>query len=291
MAFKNLENRIKNAKLTNTEQIIAEYFLHNFTTIGFMTITEIAQKLGLSEASIFRMARSLGYQGFNELKNEIKATVSSQLMNHTEYEYSKLAPIERFKANVELLTSNDTSNQLATNTISAINEVLNKNDHKNFETCLEILNGSRNKYICGFRSTAFVAEFFAFESLFLLPHIIVNTHADGKAIERMVDLTSEDCVVLFVYPRYSKINYIIKEMALSAGAKTILIIDKLSSELAKDVDVVLTCNPRSLSYYNSIIPMSFICEILITELSKKLPENFEKRSDYICRHMDPAELF
>ena len=291
MAFINLENRIKNAKLTNTEQIIAEYFLHNFTTIGFMTITEIAQKLELSEASIFRMARSLGYQGFNELKNEIKATVSSQLMNHTEYEYSKLAPIERFKANVDLLTSTETSNQLATNTISAINDVLIKNDHKNFETCMEILDGSRNKYICGFRSTAFVAEFFAFELLFLLPQVIVNTHADGKAIERMVDLTSDDCVVLFVYPRYSKINYIIKEMAMNAGAKVILIIDKLSSELAKDVDVVLTCNPRSLSYYNSIIPMSFICEILITELSKKYPEKFEERSDYICRYMDPAELY
>lgn len=291
MFVKEFENRIKNTKLSTTEQIIAEYILHNFTTIGFMTATEIGAKLDVSETSIFRLSRSLGYRGFIELKNEIKATVSQQLKSENKREYSKLAPIERFKTNFGILSSGETTKKLAHNAISSIEDVLIKNTRSNFDAAVKVLQNSQNKYICGFRSTAFVAEFFAFELLFLLPKVIANTHADGKAIERMVDLTSDDCVVLFAYPRYSKINTIIKQMALEKNAKLILVIDKITSELANGIDIVLTCNPRSLSYYNSIIPMSFICEILITELSKRYSDDFERRSDYICKYMDPADLY
>ena len=293
MITKKFENLIKNTKLTKTEQIIAEYILHNFNTIGFMTTTDIGDVLNVSEASIFRLARSLGYNGFNDLKNEIKQIVTEQLnlSNESQHEYSQLAPIERFKTNLEKLSSKGSIERLTQNAISSIDDVVMRNNRDDINTCLKIIAKSRNKYICGFRSTAFVAEFFAFELLFLLDNVIVNTHADGKAIERIVDINSEDCVVLFAYPRYSKINTIIKQIALDAGAKIILVIDKITSELAKDVDIVLACNPRSLSYYNSIIPMTFICEILIIGLSKRLPGNFETRSDFICKYMDPAGLY
>lgn len=291
MLTRKFEDRIKKSKLTKTEKIIAEYLFHNFNTIGFMTTTEIAARLEVSEASIFRTARSLGYSGFNELKNEIQALVSKQLVSENQYEYSQLAPIERFKSNYEILSSSGINETLLKHTISSLEDVLIKNNQDNIDRCLDILQNSRKKYICGFRSTAFVAEFFSFELLFLLPEVIVNSHADGKAIERMVDITADDCVVLFAYPRYSKINSIIKQMALDAGAKLILVIDKLTASLSKDVDVVLTCNPRSLSYYNSIIPMCFICETLIIGLSKNLPDNFEERSDYICKYLDPPELY
>lgn len=107
----------------------------------------------------------------------------------------------------------------------------------------------------------------------------------------MVDITSEDTVVLFAYPRYSGANYIVKDIAQDAGAKFILVTDKVTSDLANGVDTVLSCNPRSLSYYNSTIPMIFICEILISELTKRLPTNFERISNWVEEYLDPTQLY
>lgn len=38
-----LEETIRKTKLTKTEQVISEYILHNFNTIGFQSITEISE--------------------------------------------------------------------------------------------------------------------------------------------------------------------------------------------------------------------------------------------------------
>lgn len=72
MITQEFENRIKSKRLTQVEQVVAEYILHNFHTVGFMTTTDIANELNISDASVFRTARSLGYNGFEELKTEIK---------------------------------------------------------------------------------------------------------------------------------------------------------------------------------------------------------------------------
>ena len=292
MITQEFENRIKSKRLTQVEQVVAESILHNFHTVGFMTTTDIANELNISDASVFRTARSLGYNGFEELKTEIKNLVSKQLQAANSLrEYSQLAPIERFQSNWDSLFENDAIEKLTNNAIASIYDVIDRNSKNNINSCLDILLNSRNKYVCGFRSTAFVANFLAFELLFLLNNVILNTHADGKAIERLADITSEDCVILLVYPRYSNINYIVKQIALDVGAKIILVIDKISHELVKDVDFVFACNPRSISYYNTIIPMVFICEIIISELSKVIPDAFRKRSEFICKYMDAVGLY
>ena len=52
MITQEFENRIKSKRLTQVEQVVAEYILHNFHTVGFMTTTDIANELNISDASV-----------------------------------------------------------------------------------------------------------------------------------------------------------------------------------------------------------------------------------------------
>ena len=286
-----IEERITHASLTKTEQLIAEYILHHYSTVGFKTATDIATELGISDSTVVRFSRTLGYSGFNEMKQVIKSEMTDKLQNQEEFDFSILSPYQKYVNHIGDLSSGNTTSKHVEHLIAGIRDAQSKNPPEKFERFVELLRGSRKKYIYGFRSASFVASFFGFELIFLTPDVIVNTDADAKAVERMADLTAEDCVVLFTYPRYGKMNSIIKKMVEDAGAKLIVVIDKLTAPIATGADLILTCNPQSLSFYNSIIPMLFICETVINMMSKQEPEQLSQKLKSLMSYLDEEELY
>ena len=62
--MKELREAINNATLTKTQKMIARYILDNSADACFMTSTEIAEQLGVSESSVIRFSRSRSSQVF-----------------------------------------------------------------------------------------------------------------------------------------------------------------------------------------------------------------------------------
>lgn len=54
--------------LTSTEAKVARYVLENYDTVCGYTVTELAEGAQVSEATIVRFCKSLGYKGFQEFK-------------------------------------------------------------------------------------------------------------------------------------------------------------------------------------------------------------------------------
>lgn len=69
--MKELRTMINNTSLTKTQKMIAKYVLDNSADACFMTSTEIAMKLGVSESSVIRFSRSLGYDGFMDFQKNL----------------------------------------------------------------------------------------------------------------------------------------------------------------------------------------------------------------------------
>ena len=79
-----LQQRIQSADLTRTEKRIADYFLDHSESLYFMTARDIAQELGVSDTSIIRLCRALGYRGFRELQESQRAELA-QVMESGRY--------------------------------------------------------------------------------------------------------------------------------------------------------------------------------------------------------------
>ena len=54
--------------LTNTERKIANYVLENYDQVLNSNITELAENAKVSDASVVRFCRSLGYKGYQDFK-------------------------------------------------------------------------------------------------------------------------------------------------------------------------------------------------------------------------------
>ncbi|NBZ89390.1 MurR/RpiR family transcriptional regulator [Stagnihabitans tardus] len=60
-------------ELRNAEKIVADYILSNLSRRFDKSITDLAKAVGVSEATISRLSRSLGYSGYQDLKLSIAA--------------------------------------------------------------------------------------------------------------------------------------------------------------------------------------------------------------------------
>jgi DNA-binding MurR/RpiR family transcriptional regulator len=60
--------RGKEKLLTNTEKKIAEYVLNNYDKVLNCNITELAEGAGVSDASVVRFCKSIGYKGYQDFK-------------------------------------------------------------------------------------------------------------------------------------------------------------------------------------------------------------------------------
>ncbi|NDL67566.1 MurR/RpiR family transcriptional regulator [Anaerotalea alkaliphila] len=60
--------RSKMGSLTNTEQKIAEYVLNNYEKVLTSNISELSENAEVSDASVVRFCKSLGYKGYQDFK-------------------------------------------------------------------------------------------------------------------------------------------------------------------------------------------------------------------------------
>ena len=61
------------AAATKAEAAIASYMLTNLQSLPFETAASLAQRIGVSEASVGRYCRTIGFRHFKELKAELQA--------------------------------------------------------------------------------------------------------------------------------------------------------------------------------------------------------------------------
>ena len=71
--------RIQQARLTHGQLKIADYFLKHQNRICTMSSLAVAREVGVSDASIIRFSRAIGYKGFADLKNDLHSNLTQEL--------------------------------------------------------------------------------------------------------------------------------------------------------------------------------------------------------------------
>jgi len=62
--------------MSAAEKKVAQYIIDNSSEVLSLTVTELAEKAGVSDASIVRFSRSMGYRGYQDLKINLAADLA-----------------------------------------------------------------------------------------------------------------------------------------------------------------------------------------------------------------------
>ncbi len=120
-----LQARLMGVKLTKKEKLIAEFILDNFAEACFITSTEIAKRLHVSDSSVIRFTRTLGYTGFMDFQRSIRKTYTERINSVSD---SITIPSERLKLSIGKLGQSDIMESYFSNVMQNLKSCVSQND-------------------------------------------------------------------------------------------------------------------------------------------------------------------
>ena len=279
--MKELRETIHNANLTKTQKVIAKFILDNSADACFMTSTEIALKLGVSESSVIRFSRSLGYSGFMDFQKALRKDYQGKVLSISS---NITVPSQRIAKRAKLENSSDYINRHFKNAVKNLENVFAQNSIQTFEEAADIIISSKRKYIAASRGNTCLSDYFLLYLKQMVPHVVMTNTNSISPVDHMCNISKEDCLIIFSFPRYSSMDKITAEMAHDAGASIIVITDKPSALLSQYATVLLTVSVDSNAFFNSLVGPQFVAEALLETISHKV-KGIEKRLKKIDQYL------
>ena len=279
--MKEIRETINNAKLTKTQKMIAKYVLDNSADACFMTSTEIAETLGVSESSVIRFSRSLGYNGFMDFQKSLRKDYQDKVLSISS---AITIPSERIAQQTKLDNNIDYINRHFKNAAKNLETVFRNNSTASFEEAADIILSSKRKYIAASRGDTCLSDYFLLYLKQMVPHVVMTNTPAISPIDHMCSIAKDDCLVIFSFPRYSTVDEITAQMAHDAGAKIIVITDKPSALLAPYATILFTVSIDSNAFFNSLVGPQFIAEALLDTISHRA-KGIEKRLKRIDKYL------
>lgn len=270
-----IADRLKDIKLTKAQQKIAEYFLQNPERVGMSSSMEVAKAIGVSDASITRFARAIGYEGFSDLKNDIYTSMAAQASGGL----NSLSLVERFDSNRADYDSENDRAAYITHLQFILERTFQQNRDELFDVVASMLIQAEHHYIVGFRGCLGVASQCAWLLRFLLDRVVSISDEGPGGVGSLQDANERDCVVFFSLSRYYRSDLRLAELAKKKGAKICLITNSMLSPLSAMADVVLIAESRNVSFFNSTAAMNAISEYLVTKIAQNRPEVYRRRAN------------
>ena len=280
--MKSLNELIHSSSLTKTQKMIAKYILDNYSDACFMTSTEIAQELGVSESSVIRFSRSLGFTGFMDFQKELRKDYQDKVLSISS---TVTVPSQRVAHRTKLESHTDSTERHYKNAIHNLETVFKTNSLMSFEKSADIILSSKRKYIAATRGNTCLCDYFSLYLKQMVPHVVMTNTASLTPIDHMCSITKEDCLVLFSFPRYSSVDKVTAEIAKEAGAQIIIITDKPSSDLAQYATLLFTVPVDSDAFFNSMVAAQFVAEAILDSIRQKA-RGIEKRLKKIDQYLD-----
>ena len=227
-----------------TNRKIALYVLEDAHRVGFSSIQSLGKAIGVSEATIVRFAKSIGFNGYSEFRKAIQKAIKQQLNPYNEIESDGLNQLDNDKKlgkifRYELENLKNTFRNITTKNINNIIEDLKKAD---------------KIYVCGFGSTKYIAELYGF-LLIANPGkaVITVTGSIADYIQKLSLFSERDMLIMVSVPIYAKEDSLIAGFVKKRGGKICLFTDSPRCPAYALADYSVLCANKSFYYTNSYL--------------------------------------
>ena len=269
-----IAERVKNTTLTKSQQKIAEYFIRNQARIASLSSMDAAKEIGVSDASIIRFARAIGFEGFADLKGQLYDDL-------VESAYGSMSLSQRLSQNAEKYKDSHTPAQFQSLMEQNIVSVFRDNLPEDFEAVADSLVSSGHRYIVGMRGCRGVAMQMGRLLSFMLPEVHTITDGECASVNSLQDIGPGDTLVMFVFSRFYKMDLSYVQLAKEHGAKVCLITNDITGPLTAYADTVLMLASANMSFYHSAIAAVMTCEYILNLIGERVDykERMDKRDE------------
>jgi len=255
--FKNIKEKI--GFLSLSKRNVANYIINNYQKSAFMTAKEIANKCGVSESTVNRFSKDLGYPGFPAFIKNLRNIVHAEMS----------APDRLGLINLDRVKSKNSYLQyIIKDEIQNLHELSNI-DKEDFNSFVDIIIGAKNILIVGSRFSSVLVHYLNYGLCMLKDNVMYLDHIDSVAYDRLELIESNTLIIAVGLGRYPKevIEYL--KMAKNKEMKVISITDNPISPFVEQSDISLVAPVEIQSYLGTISAPSCLIAAIISEVSLK----------------------
>lgn len=253
---------------TPTERAIAAYLLTNLQTLPFETAAAVGAKVGVSEASIGRFCRTIGYRSLKDLKSVLQADLGGQawLIGDRLQDFHR-----RSQAGTGELA------RALEKEMAALVTVYEMAATEAFDAAVKRLARRRQVFVAGFQTERGHASELVHNLQYLRPGVHLADIAGGHFAEILLSPPEETTLVLIDGRRYSRLTRDLAQAAHREGIPVTLITDPYCDWALETVDEVFAVPTDLNHFWDTTSAMSSLIGLLVNGVFKELGAEVEAR--------------
>lgn len=256
-------------ELSPAESKVAQVLLAAYPIAGLESITQLADRAGVSSPTVTRFSAKLSFDGYRELQRTL----------HQEIQAQTSSPIIRYPKGVEATGSGTLMATLA-NLVTDLTETFEQLNPSEFEKVVDLLSDPRRRIACtGGRVSWVIASYLHVRLFQLTRNARLLRQRPSASSEELIDLRKRDVLVVFDYRRYQADTIAVAQQAHARGIRVVLVTDRWISPIAGCAQHVLWTEGESGSPFDSMTASFALVEALIAALVARLGDRARRRME------------
>ncbi|TGN79291.1 MurR/RpiR family transcriptional regulator [Streptomyces bauhiniae] len=263
-------------RLSPGQRRVAQYLIEHLTEAAFLSITELADRAGVSQPSVTRFASAVGFSGYPALRERLQSIALGALAG----------PGEEDRAN-ELQAAVDAEIQ---------NLEHLRRDLADPDRVIRVgreLSRSTPLTVLGLRISGSLAEYFGYAARRIHPDVRLVTRGGSVASDAL--LQSREAggtwVLAFAMPRHAQETLAALRVAREAGLKVALVTDLALGPLAEEADVTFATGTGSRLVFDSYAAPGLLAAALLQAMTDADPERTQARLEKYEQVADQQQFF
>lgn len=252
--------------LYEAEKKIADYVINNQEKVVDMTVSELAAKSNVSEATIIRFCKKCNLKGFHHLK----ISLAKEMVTSEESKISNTLDINNISGSIQNILANK---------IEELKQTVSMMDEKEVKTILETIKKARIVQFAAVGNTIPIILDGAYKLNQIGIRAVANSIWENQ-LAFSYSLTEEDVLIAVSSTGSSKRILTLVDVANEKGATTICITNHESSPLASKCKYRINTSTRERLFLDefafSKLSTMAVIEILFLLLA------VDKRDGYTC---------
>jgi DNA-binding MurR/RpiR family transcriptional regulator len=258
-----LEDRVRHARLTPAQRQIARMLLDQPDRFMFLSAAEMAAQADVSQPSVSRLAKALGYDGYASMLDAVRERGRSA--RESEEGVAQNRHQREIDDEIELLR----------------NLRRRLTDTSSLRAAAEVISSAGEVVVLGLRISSPLAQTFAYRLGRLRPNVHVVTTDGSQSYDdvAMGARAEAPAMVVFAMPRYPTGIVSIVDFARRHGYRIVLVTDTDASPLVSVSDVALVAEINWGFTFGTHTSAIVLLAMLAEEIAQLRQEDVSQRLD------------
>ena len=271
-------SKLRSPKLrqTKTDILISNYIERNLAELPFETAKSIAESVGVSQMTVGRYLRRLGFDGLDQLKREMRESSNRTAWNVK----GKFERLQEDARKGKLLA------ELIQDQIQDLGRIYEITVSRQWREAIKALMTKEEVFVAAYQNVRGIAQYFASQLSYARPKVTFVDGLNGTYGELLDGSGDDRCLLLFDVRRFASKAKPLAEEAHAAAVTVILVTDDTCT-WARDVGAIPLILPGARGpLWDGAATTVALLDLMISNVIVELGDNVNQRVDRLTRLQD-----